>query len=84
MMHPAIDYELIKARIADLQRQAEQDAAAWAAFRARQGHAPHRLHRAAVLTRRVLAAAAIRARPAPARQRRLPGCQPPTPCRACL
>ena len=46
-MHPAIEYEITKARIADLQRQAEQNATARAAPRARQGQTPPRLHRAA-------------------------------------
>jgi hypothetical protein len=39
-MHPAIEYELIKARIADLRRQAEQHATARATLRARQGQTP--------------------------------------------
>ncbi len=82
-MHPAIEYELIKARIADLQRQAEQDATARAALRARQGQTPRRLHRAAGLTRRVLAALAVRGQLAPARLRAQPACQPPALCSAC-
>ncbi len=82
-MHPAIEYEITKARIADLQRQAEQNATARAAPRARQGQTPPRLHRAAGLTRRVLAALAIRGQPAPARPRPQRACQPPALCSAC-
>jgi hypothetical protein len=64
-MHPTISYELAKARIADLHRQAERDRIAHAARRARRTQSRHNrpAHPASVLARRMLALLAPR--PAP-------------------
>ena len=58
-MHPAIHCDLAQARIADLHRQAQRDARARAASRARRARTPQRRHPVrglpAVMARRVLA-----------------------------
>jgi hypothetical protein len=58
-MHPAIQYDVARARIADLHRQAQRDALARAASRARHARAHQRSHPArgswAAIARRALA-----------------------------
>ncbi len=80
-MHLTIQSEIIKARIADLQRRAGQDAFAQAARRGHRALAPPRPYPADGLVRRVVTLLAARGRPTPAPSR--PGCQPPAPCQAC-
>jgi hypothetical protein len=82
-MHPAIQAEIAKARIADLQRQANRVATVQAARRARCGLLPHGPGQAAGLPWRILTALAARRRPAPARPGRLPACQPLASCSTC-
>lgn len=88
-MHPTIEYELIKARTADRQRQADQTAIAQAARRASRGETSPGRHPAAGLARRVLtvlatrAALAARQLPATTPSRPLAACQPPAPCNTC-
>jgi hypothetical protein len=56
-MHPAIHHQLAQARIADLHRQAQHDALARAASRARRARTPQRRPvrgLPAVMARRVL------------------------------
>ena len=82
-MHPIIEYEIAKARIADRQRQAEQAAIARAARRHRRALIPHGSYPAVGLARRIVAAVPARLWRAPDRSRRLPACQPLAPCSAC-
>lgn len=56
-MHPAIHYDLMQARVADLRHQAQRDALARVARQARRArrHQPrHRLPALPAVTRRVL------------------------------
>jgi hypothetical protein len=81
-MHPTIQYEITKARIADLQRRASQDAIAHAARRGHRALILQRRYPAAGLARRVVSLLASRGRLTPARSR--PGCRPsPARCQAC-
>ena len=84
-MHPTIAYELTRARIADLQRRAAQDATARAASQGHRAQLPQRRHPAAALARRMAAWRAARGRPIAARPRPRPGpgCTPAEPCHAC-
>ena len=82
-MHPTIEYELTKARIASRQCQAERAAIARGARRNRRAVIPHGSYPAAGLTRRILAAMPARRWRGPARSRPLPVCQPLTPCHTC-
>ena len=82
-MHPTIQAEIVKARIADRQRQANRVATAQAARRARSGLPSPGPGRAVRLPWRILTALAARRRPAPARPRRLPACQPLASCSTC-
>jgi hypothetical protein len=80
-MHPTIQYEITKARIADLHERAAQNAIARTARRGhraltRQPHYP-----AAGLARRVITLSAARGRLTPARSR--PECRPSARCQAC-
>jgi hypothetical protein len=89
MMHPTIQAEIVKAQIADRQRQANRAAIAQAARRARNGLPPHGPGQAPGLPQRILialtalTALAARRRSAPARPRVLPACQPLAGCNAC-
>lgn len=82
-MHPIMEYEIAKARIADLQRQADQTAIARAARKASRGLTSPGCHPAAGLARRVLTVLAARSLPASAPSRQLAACQPLAPCRIC-
>jgi hypothetical protein len=88
-MHPTIAYELIEARTADRQRQADQTALAQAARRASRGETSPGRHPAAGLARRVLTVLAARTvlatrrLPAPTRPRPIAACQPLAPCTTC-
>jgi hypothetical protein len=81
-MHPAIQAEIVKARTAGQQRQADRAAIARAARKARGGPLPHGADQAAGLAWRILAALAGR-RPAAARPRQQPACQPLAGCTTC-
>ena len=81
-MHPTIHYEITKARIADLRRQAGQNAIARDARREHRALAPsppYSAYPAAGLARRVFTSLAARGRPTPARS----NCQPSVVCRVC-
>jgi hypothetical protein len=82
-MHPTIQAEIARARIAGRQHQASRAAIAQAAIRARGGLLPPGPGQAAGLPWRVLTALATRRRPAQARPRRLPACQPLASCSTC-
>ena len=82
-MHPSIEAEIIKARIADQQRQADRIAIARAARRASRGVTAQGRYPAVGLARRVLTVVAARRLPALARSRQLPAHQPSAPCRTC-
>lgn len=82
-MHPAIAYEITKARLADQQRHAGQAAIADAARRARRAPAPRPAHPAARLARRVLALAAAGGRAVPGQPQPLPACAAAAPCPSC-
>jgi hypothetical protein len=79
-MHPTIEYEITKARLAGRQRQAGQAAIARAARRARLAPAPPPAYPAAGLTRRVLSLLAARGRAVQGRTQPLPACLPPASC----
>ncbi|HYB46052.1 MAG TPA: hypothetical protein VED20_01660 [Streptosporangiaceae bacterium] len=83
-MHPAIEAEIIKARIADRQRQAGRIAIARAARRASRGVTEQGRYPAVGLPRRVLTVLAARRLPALARSRHLPARQPSAPCSVCV
>jgi hypothetical protein len=76
-MHPTIQYEITKARIADLQRRADQDAVARDARRGHRTLILPRRYAAAELARRAVTVLAARGRLT------RPGCRPPAPCQAC-
>ena len=81
-MHPTMQYEITKARIADLRRQAGQDAIARGArreHRALTPPPPYPAYPAAGLARRVFTSLAGHGRPTPARS----SCQPSAVCQAC-
>jgi hypothetical protein len=80
-MHPTIQYEITKARIADLQRRAGQDAIAHTARRGHRVLILPRRYPAAGLVRRVVTLLAARGRLTPARSR--PRCRPSAPCQSC-
>lgn len=83
-MHPTIEYEITRARLADRRRKAEQAVVAHAARRARPALAPPPAHPAAGLARRVLALLADRGRAVQQRRPQpLPACPPSTPCATC-
>lgn len=82
-MHPAIEYAIAQARLADRRRHAEQAAIAHAARRARPALAPPPAHPAAGLVRRVLAVLAGRGRAVQRQPQPLPACPPPAPCASC-
>ena len=82
-MHPTIDYEITKVRIADWQRQAERAAIARAARRYRRAVIPQGSYPAVGLARRILTAMPARRWRVPARSRPLPTCQPLAPCNTC-
>jgi len=80
-MHPTIQHQITRARIADLHRQAERGRVAQAASRARRTRRGNRGQRGPVhtfLARRLLTLLAARSRPAPAQPRSLAS-QPPAP-----
>ena len=79
-MHPTIQYEITKARIADERRRADQNAIAGAARRGHRALIQQRRYPAAGLARRVITLA-VRGRLTPARSQ--PGCGPSAPCQAC-
>jgi hypothetical protein len=83
-MHPTIEYEITKARIADRQRQAEQVAIAQAARRACRALTPQCPYLAIGLARRVLTLLAVRGRPASAWSRPLAARRRPAPCNTCV
>jgi hypothetical protein len=82
-MHPAIEYEITKAQLAERRRHAEQAAIARAARRARPAPAPPPAHPAAGLARRVLSLLAARSRAVQGPPQPLPACPPPAPCASC-
>lgn len=82
-MHPAIDYEIAKARLADSQRQADQAAIAHAARQARLALAPPAEYPAAGLARCALSLLAARGWLARGRPRPLRACPPSAPCATC-
>lgn len=79
-MHPTITYEMVKARLADYQRQNGQAAIAHADRRARRASARPGAHPAAALARRVLALVAARGRVMQGQP--MPACQT-APCADC-
>jgi hypothetical protein len=83
-MHPPIEAEIAKARIADLQRQADRIAIARAARRASRGVTAQGRYPAVGLARRVLTVMAARRLSALARSLQLPDHQPPAPCSTCV
>jgi hypothetical protein len=78
-MHPTVEYQIAKVRIADWQRQADRIAIAHAASRASRGLTWPGRHPAAGLARRVFTVLARRRLPATARSRQL-ACQPLASC----
>lgn len=82
-MHPTVAYEIAKARIADQQRRAGQNALVQAARRAHRTSTPWRLHLAVALAHRVvtLGGQAGAARP---RSRPQAACSPSAPCAGCI
>jgi hypothetical protein len=82
-MHPTIQAEIARARIAGRQRQANQVAIAKAAIRARDGLLPPGPGQVAGLPGRMLTTLAAHRRPARARPGRLPACQPLASCSTC-
>jgi hypothetical protein len=80
-MHPTIQYEITKARIADLQRRAAQNAIAHAARRGHRALIVQRRYPGAGLARCVVTLLGARGRLTPARSR--PGCRPSARCQAC-
>ena len=80
-MHPTV-YEITKARIADRQRRASQDAIAHAARRGHRALILQRRYLATGLARRVVSLLASRGRLTPARSGS--DCRPsPARCQAC-
>ena len=81
-MHPAILYEITKARTAEMRRLANQDAIARAARRGHRAQIPQRRHLASLACRLVPLLVA-RGRPITPRPRPRPSCQPPDPSHVC-
>ena len=82
-MHPTIDYEIARARLADWQRQAGQAAIAHAARQARLALAPPPAYPAAGLGRRALSLLAAPGWAARGRPRPLRACPPSASCATC-
>jgi hypothetical protein len=82
-MHPTIEYQIARARLADRRRQAEQAAIACAARRARLALAPPPAYPAAGLARRVLGLIAARGRAVRGQTRPLPARPASAPCVGC-
>lgn len=78
-MDPTVQYQIAKARIADRQRRADQDAITRSARRGHRTLTPQRPNPAAGLARPLLTLLAPHGRPA----RVQPGGQLPAPCQAC-
>ena len=82
-MHPTIEYEITRARIADRRRQAARIAIAQAASRAARQRTAQGRYPADGLARRIRTALDARRLGVPARSRQLAACQPPACCSTC-
>lgn len=82
-MHPTIEYEITRARIADRRRQADRIAIAQAASRAAADGPRGGRYPAVGLARRILTELDARRLGVPTRAPQLAACQPPACCSTC-